>query len=80
MNEAIAEGITRRGNMLADAKLYALYVIGLANGQDLIVTYATEMTAFVNGFAQILKDAIANSTKTYLTETIKNSIVYILSY
>ena len=80
MNEAIAEGLTRRGNMLSDAKLYILYSVGLANGQDLMITYATEMTAFINGFAQVLKDAIMNSTKIYLTQNIKNATVSILSY
>ena len=79
--ESIDEGNTRRSNVIADAKLYILSQVGLANGQDMLVSVANEIALFINGYAQPLRDAVANSTKPYLTQETKDVVVYgILTY
>jgi len=78
--ESIDEGISRRGNIIANAKLYVLSQVGLANGQDFLISVATEVSLFVNGATQPLRDAVAATTKSYITQTIKDTTVVILTY
>lgn len=77
--ESIDEGITRRKNLIADAKLYTISTVGLQYGFDLMNTHAGEITLFENGYTAPLKDAIQSSTKPYLNDTIKATLVYILT-
>ena len=78
--EAIDEGISRRNNMIAAAKLVVLGAVGLVNGQDLMVSVANEISLFSNGTTQPLRDAVNNSTKPYLNSTIKALIVTELTF
>lgn len=78
--ESIDEGMNRRGNMIADGKLYILGTVGLANGQDFLVSLTGEVNLFVNGATQPLRDAITASTKTYITQTMKDTLQVIFTF
>ena len=75
--ESVDEGMTRRGNIIANAKLYVLSQVGLADGQDFLASVVTEVSLFVNGATQPLRDAVAATTKAYMTQTIKDTTVII---
>lgn len=78
--EAIDEGISRRSNLIANTKLYVLSQVGLVNGQDFLGSVTNEVTLFVNGAPQPLRDAVTATTKPYMTPTIIATTVAILTY
>lgn len=78
--ESIDEGISRRGNIIANAKLYVLGHVGLANGQDFLASVTLEVSLFMNGFTQPLRDAVAATTKPYMNPTLINTTVAILTF
>lgn len=78
--ESIDEGMSRRSNMIADGKLYILSTVGLVNGQDFLISLTGEVNLFVNGATQPLRDAITNSTKSYITQTIKDTLQVIFTF
>lgn len=77
--EGIEEGVTRRSNVIAQVKTYVISKAGLTNGFDLMNTYASELTLYINGATQPLKDGIRDCQKAYITEDIKSSIIALLS-
>lgn len=80
MTEAIDEGIARRKNMTAAAKLVVLGACGLANGQTFLTQVINQVNLFEAGTVQPLIDAVNNSTEPYLTVEIKTAIVNELTY
>ena len=74
-DEAIQEGLDRRGNIIADTKSYTLYQIGQTQSFDLLSGVKTEIDLFIDGYTDPLRTAITNSTKPYLTQTIKDGII-----
>lgn len=87
-DEAIQEGIDRRNNMISVAKTTLLRELALVHGVplnqqysfDLLLTIGTEMKYFAEGYTQPLRDAINNSTKPYLTPSIKTLVVNELTF
>lgn len=77
--EGIDEGITRRRNVIADAKLYVLSQVGLVNGKDFMTSLASEIMLYENGETQALRDSVQASSKQYLTQQIKDTVVFILT-
>jgi hypothetical protein len=73
--ESIDEGISRRGNVISDTKSYTLEQIGRLYSFDLLSSVKLEIDLFMDGYTEPLRDAITNSTKTYLTTDIKNGII-----
>jgi len=78
--EAIAEGIRRRSNIIDKAKVYCINELGLNYSFDLLNSVKIQLDLFVQGYTQPLRDAIASSTKPYLTQKMKDDIVAILTY
>jgi hypothetical protein len=86
--EAIQEGIDRRGNMLSFAKTSLLDGLKAIYGEPLNQTYAfdmltsvkTQMEYFTQGYTQPLRDAVSASTKAYLTEGIKVAVIEQLTF
>ncbi len=78
--ETIQEGIDRRTNIIADAKIYVLNAIGQAYGFDLLLSVLTQILVYVHGYHQPLIDAVNASTKPYLTAQMKTDIVNILTF
>jgi len=75
LEEAIQEGIDRRTNVIAKAKSYVLVNIGQLPSFDLLTSVKNEIQLFIDGYTQPLRDAITNSTKPYLNQTIKDGII-----
>ena len=78
--ESIDEGIERRKNIIADAKLYCLSTIGQAYAFDLLTTLKAPIDIYTEGYKQPLIDAVNASTKPYLNDDIKAAIVAILTF
>jgi len=86
--EAIQEGIDRRGNMLSFAKTSLLDGLKAIYGEPLNQTYAfdmltsvkTQMEYFTQGYTQPLRDAVSASTKPYLTVGIKEAVIEQLTF
>ena len=79
IEESIAESEIRRGNLISTAKLYTLSQIGIENCWDFIQSINTEITLYIQGATQFLKDAITASTKPYLTPTIIGTLLYLIT-
>ncbi len=87
-DQAIEEGIKRRKNLIAQAKVVLLRELKAIHGEptnqqygfDLLLSVSTQMKYFEEGYTQPLRDAINNSDKAYLTPTIKSLIVEELTY
>lgn len=75
LEESIQEGIDRRTNVIAKAKSYVLVNIGQLPSFDLLTSVKNEIQLFIDGYTQPLRDAITNSTKPYLNQTIKDGII-----
>lgn len=73
--ESIEEGINRRSNIIAQAKIYTLGAVGQANAFDLLSTVKNEIQLFLDGYTDPLRNAINVSTKPYLTQAIKDGII-----
>lgn len=73
--ETIAEGVDRRTNVINGTKSITLELLGLDYSFDLLTSVKIELDYYINGYTQPLRDAITNSTKPYLTESIKDAIV-----
>ena len=73
--EAIQEGLDRRGNIISQTKAYVLSQIGQLYSFDLLTSVKNEIQLFLDGYTQPLRDAITNSTKPYLNQTIKDGII-----
>ena len=80
MNEMLSETMTRSTNIINEAKIYLLNNIGYSNGQNFMQSVGNEITLFINGTGQPLRDAVTNSTKEYMTIEIKNAVVEILTF
>jgi hypothetical protein len=86
--EAIQEGIDRRGNMLSFAKTSLLDGLKAIYGEPANQTYAfdmltsvkTQMEYFTQGYTQPLRDAVSASTKAYLTVGIKEAVIEQLTF
>lgn len=78
--QSIEEGITRRNNILAKAKVYCIDNLGLNYSFDLLNSLKAYIDLFSNGYTQPLRDAVLASTKPYLTQVQKDAIVTILTY
>jgi len=75
LEEAIQEGIDRRSNVLSKAKAYVITNIGQAYSFDLLTSVKGEIQYFSDGYTQPLRDAIINSSKPYLNQSIKDGII-----
>lgn len=86
--EGIQEGIDRRSNMIAFAKTSLLEGLKVIYGEptnqmysfDMLTSVRTQMDYFIQGYTQPLRDAVSASTKTFLTEEIKQSIIEQLNF
>jgi len=86
--EAIQEGIDRRNNMISLAKTTLLRELKLIVGEptnqsyafDFLLGVSTQMNYFREGYTQPLRDAVANSTKAYLTQDIKTKVIQNLTF
>lgn len=79
-SDQIDEGITRRDNILNNAKLYLLSQIGLENGLGLIVSLLDQIYMYQQGYTPALMTAISNLTLPFITPTIKATVLEILTY
>jgi len=75
LEESIQEGIDRRTNIISKAKSYVLINIGQLYSFDLLTSVKSEISLFIDGYTQPLRDVIANSTKPYLNQAIKDGII-----
>lgn len=73
--ESIEEGVIRRGNIIANAKIYTLSQLGQEYSFDLLTSVKSEIGLFLDGRTQPLRDAVNASTKPYLNSTIKAGII-----
>lgn len=80
LQDQIQEGITRRNNIISQAKAYVLNEIGLVNGEAYLSSLIDEVTMYIQGPEQPLISAISASTQSYLTPTIINTTIYLLTY
>lgn len=78
--QSIEEGITRRNNILAKAKVYCIDNLGLNYSFDLLNSLKVYIDLFSNGYTQPLRTAVQDSTKSYLTQVEKDAIISILTY
>jgi len=78
--ESINEGIIRRENVIDEAKIYVLNTVGQSNAFDLLNTVKSYIELYKDGYKQPLLDSISSIDKSYLTQTIKNNIVSILTF
>lgn len=78
--QSIEEGITRRNNVLAKAKVYCIDNLGLPYSFDLLDSLNIYIDLFSQGNTQPLRDAVQASTKPYLSQAQKDAIVTILTY
>lgn len=78
--QSIEEGISRRNNVLAKAKVYCIDTLGLDYSFDLLNSLKVYIDLFSNGYTQPLRDNVQSSTKPYLTQVMKTAIVSILTY
>lgn len=79
VQESMEEAETRRRNLLSDAKLYTASQVGLTNALDLMTSVNAEISLYIQGEQTALITAINNSTKEYLTQEIKDTLVYLLT-
>jgi hypothetical protein len=75
LEESIQEGIDRRTNIISKTKSYVLINIGQLYSFDLLTSVKNEISLFIDGYTQPLRDVMVNSTKPYLNQTIKNGII-----
>lgn len=76
----IQEGVNRRGNIISEAKIYAIEILGLPYSFDFLSSLKTPLDLYIQGYTQPLKDGVANSVKPYLNQTIKDTIINILTF
>lgn len=76
--EAIQEGISRRTNMIDEAKVYCINNLGLNYSFDLLNSLETFIGVFKDGYTQPLRDSISASTKVYLTNNMKTNLITML--
>jgi hypothetical protein len=74
LEESIQESRTKRDNIINQTKAYVLVELGRMISFDLLSSIKSEMELFLDGYTTPLVDAIQNSTKPYLTQTIKDNI------
>jgi hypothetical protein len=77
--EAMDEAEIRRHNVLSDAKLYITSEVGVVDALDLMSSVNNEISLYIQGLQQPLLDGIAASTKPYLTQLMKDTLVPILT-
>ena len=77
-SESIAESITRRTNIIAEAKLYVLMAVGLPYAQDFMMDINDPINLYINGATQFMYDAVQNTDNTYITPEIKAGIMSII--
>ncbi len=86
----------RRTNIIADAEKYLLYLLiqnavtelGVEQGQpagfiqslEFLGSVKFEKDYYIDGIGQPLENAISNATQTYMTQTIKDAILDIITY
>lgn len=75
LTEAIDEGITRRGNVIAQTKSFVLTTIGQLYSFDLLTDVKSQIDLYISGYTQPLRDAINASVKPYLNSEIKANII-----
>jgi hypothetical protein len=68
-----------RTTLVTKAQGYLLQELGLANTQEFGTDVMQEREAYIAGTKQPLLDVIANSTRTYMTQTIKDTVSAILN-
>jgi len=78
--ESVDEGIQRRKNIIADAKIYCLDTLGQSYAFDLLISLKSYIDIYTDGYKQPLLDAVTNSTKPYLTSELKSNIVDLLTF
>jgi hypothetical protein len=80
--EQIAEGKTRRNNVVEYASLYLISKVGIPNAQDFLRTVAALMSLYVAGSRQELVAAVQGATQGYMTAdpAIIPTLVAILNY
>jgi len=62
-SESIDEGITRRNNIINDAKVYVLSAIGQSYGFDFMTSLKSQIDLYTQGYKQPLYDAILSRSR-----------------
>lgn len=78
LTESIEEGITRRKNVIAEAKIYTLGALGLVAAQTLLLQLAAPISAFIDGATQFLRQAINNLPDSTMSPTHRANLINIL--
>ena len=76
--DGMAMNTASRTRLVETAQGYLLGEVGLADTQEFGTDVALERSAYISGTRQSLIDAINNSSRTYMTPTIKATLVAIL--
>jgi hypothetical protein len=82
MQDAIQEGITRRNNVISQAKLYVMGTVGLANGQAYMVSNITNINIYIEGYTTPLITAVGATNLTtfpFITPTVIATLTAILT-
>lgn len=78
LTESIDEGITRRKNVIAEAKIYTLGALGLGPAQAVLIQLATPIAAFIDGATQYLRDSINALPDATMSPVHKANLINIL--
>lgn len=78
--ESIEEGVSRRDNVISEAKIYCLGALGQAYAFDLLTGLKPYIAIYLDGYKQPLIDSVNASTKPYLTPAMKTIITSILTF
>jgi hypothetical protein len=73
--EGIDEGVTRRTNIIDNAKVACLLNLGRDYSFDLLTSVKAQIGLFIDGYMTPLTAAIQASTKPYLNQTIKDAVI-----
>ena len=57
-----------------------LILVGKENALDFLNGVSVEISLYIGGSTQPLKDAVLNSNKPYMTQSVKDKIVELLTY
>lgn len=79
--EKLTEIRTRRQNIINSVSEYVFYTLGFANAVDILSDTENEQDMYIKGVeGSPLETKVQNSTKIYMTQTIKDTIVGMLDY
>lgn len=78
-SQAYNEGKTRRSNVINDASMYLFSQVGKTNAIDFLTDVDAQISLYIKGNTQPIIDRINVTIKTYMTSTIKSTLISILT-